>query len=51
MLAVGEVVAVVDGHAAALTFHPEVVGESWWHRSWLTGAGLLPARDHDTGVA
>lgn len=31
----GEVVAVRHGRIAALTFHPEVTGDSRWHRAWL----------------
>lgn len=31
----GEVVAVRAGSIAALTFHPEVTGQSRWHRAWL----------------
>lgn len=36
----GEPVAVRQGPHAALTFHPEVVGDARWHRAWLRRAGL-----------
>jgi len=33
----GEAVAVRRGGIAALTFHPEVTGDTRWHRAWLDG--------------
>lgn len=44
-----EPVGVVEGSAAALTFHPEVLGEASWHRRWLERAGLLPAAHRREG--
>ncbi len=41
----GEVVAVREGSALALTFHPEVSGDRSWHEGWLVDAGLLAARE------
>jgi 5'-phosphate synthase pdxT subunit len=47
----GEVVAVREGTAAALTFHPEVIGDPSWHEAWLKSAGLLADRGSLDGLS